>query len=61
MEEEGVWTPHPCGIVLEASGLESHEAEGGPVFPEPLPSGFLWEGFLSGSQTALPNFFLRWL
>lgn len=53
MEEDVVWTPPPCGIVLGASGLECHEAEGAP---EPLPSGFLWEGFLSGSQTALPNF-----
>lgn len=55
MEEEVVWTAPPCGIVLETSGLECHEAKG-PAFPELLPSGFLWEGFLSGSQTALPNF-----
>lgn len=40
VEEEVVWTPSPCGIVLEASGLECHEAEG-PVFPEPLQVDFL--------------------
>lgn len=53
MEEEVVWTPPPCGIVLEASGLECHEAEGSQSRSR---VDFFWERFLSGSQTALPNF-----
>lgn len=52
-----VWAPLPCGIVLEASGLECHEAEGPRAAPKWI---FFGEGSLSGSQTALPNF-LRWL
>lgn len=54
-----VWAPPPCGIVLEASGPECHEAEG----PRAAPKWIFFlggEGFLSASQTALPNF-LRWL
>lgn len=33
-EDEVVWAPPPCGIVLEASGPECHEAEGPRAAPK---------------------------
>lgn len=34
LEDEVLWAPPPRGIVLEASGLECHEAEGPRATPK---------------------------
>lgn len=49
------------GLFWKLQDSSATRPKGPPsVFPKPLLSGFLWEGFLSGSQTALCKL-LRWL